>query len=164
MKVKFASQICSKSLAAALQVHAAILGTNVAGTAECLNKFNDIFDSVNSSNPKLKNSLKGALSDTSPHMQFMRESMQWLSKIKIMNNNKTVTSVKCLNSWQISLSAIVQLWPILRDQYNFDFLLTRRLTHLKTFFQLFDAKAEIVSTHLLITSHKFLSSLLATSS
>jgi hypothetical protein len=127
MKVKFASQICSRSLAGALTTHEKILGINTKATANFLVKFNDLFDAVNSSQAKLKNSLKGALSDTSPHIPFLKNCLQWLSTVTVMNGKVPVKNVKCLIGWQISISSILQLWTILRDNYKFDFLLTRRL-------------------------------------
>ncbi len=45
-----------------------------------------------------------------------------------MSGKKDVTKlVKCIKGWSISLNVIKQLWPILRNNYDFSFLLTRRL-------------------------------------
>ena len=35
--------------------------------------------------------------------------------------------IKCVKGWLITMQAIKQLWPILRNEYDFQFLFTRRL-------------------------------------
>jgi hypothetical protein len=142
MKVKYATQVCSRSLAAALATHAKILGSDAIGTAQFLINFNDIFDAVNSSQKMLKNTLKGALDDSSPHIEFLKEKLKWLKNIKIINGNVPARNIKCLLGWQISITAILELWPVLRDNYKFDYLLTRRLNSdpLENFFSVIRQK------------------------
>ncbi len=128
MKVKWAAQVISRSLAAALETHKTVLGSDAEGTAEFLAKFNDIFDAVNSSNLYSMKKLCSALSDRSGHIDFLQQSKQWIASLKVVAGSDDITSsVKCLHGWQLTLNCILQLWPVLRDEHNFTFLCTRRL-------------------------------------
>jgi hypothetical protein len=70
-----------------------------------------------------------ALSDNSEHTQFINKSFKWISELKVMAGKKDISkTIKCLRSWLISLNAIKKLWLILRDDYGFQFLFTRRLS------------------------------------
>jgi len=53
------------------------------------------------------------------------------------NNGKDVTGlVKCVAGWQLTLSSVINLWHHLNSDFNFQFLLTRRLNQdsLENFF------------------------------
>ncbi len=115
-------------MAAALATNEQMLGKSARDTAELLSKFDDIFDVMNSSRLTDAKYLHTAISDNNSHMDFIKDSIKWLSDIKKLSGKKDVSeSVKCLKGWQLSLTAVKELWPILRDQYDFKFLFTRRL-------------------------------------
>lgn len=129
MKVKYATQVFSKSLAAALETHASILGKLSLQTAEFLAKFDDIFDTMNSCCRHAMKPLQSAISDDSNHLAFIKRSIKWIRKTKVTDKtNKDITNiVKCLKGWQLSLNVIKHLWPVLKHKCGFKFLLTRRL-------------------------------------
>lgn len=130
MKVKFATQVLSRSVAAALSTHAKVLGVDAIGTAEFVLKFNDLFDIVNSSRLGTSNPNLCAMNDRSPHLSFIHDFKIWLSRMKVMSKQSKVlnaNNIKCLAGWQLSLTVIEHLWPVLRDEHNYSFLLTRRL-------------------------------------
>jgi len=129
MKVKLAAQVLSRSVAAGLETHASMLGSDAVDTAEFVQKFDDIFDAVNSSQLKCEKSLKCAVSSDSTHVTFFHGVLNWLATLRVVNNagvDKT-NSIKCLKGWQISVSGIMQLWADLQNNHNFSFLFTRRL-------------------------------------
>jgi hypothetical protein len=128
MKVKFASQIFSKSVAAALETHKRVLGKKAMPTAEFISIIDDLFDCCNSSTVNNVKPLKRALTDQSNHLVFINKTIKLLTEIVVLAGKKDVTKrVKCLKGFVITLNVIKQLWPILRDEYDFKYLLTRRL-------------------------------------
>ena len=129
MKVKFATAVLSRTVAAGLETHAKIIDAKASDTAEFVSKFNDIFDAVNSSQIRCLPKMRSALSDDSGHLPFLDKSIQWIANLKVLSSaNKVMTAtIKCVSGWQLSLSAIVKMWPVLRDEHNFQFLFTRRL-------------------------------------
>jgi hypothetical protein len=130
MKVRFATQVFSKSLARGLQLHNQFgkLDNSASETAEFLSKFDDIFDCMNNCRLSHVKPMLCALSDRTSHLTFIEESIDWIAKLKVMNGNVDVSKkVKCFMGWQLSLTVIKHLWPVLRDEHNFEFLFTRRL-------------------------------------
>ena len=129
MKVKFATQIFSRSLAAALETYSRLLGVNALGTSDFLVKFNNLFDLINCSRLNTSNPYLCAMSNTSPHLEYFQNFKVWLRNVKFMSKNNVCMNnkIKCLTGWQLTLTVIEQLWPVLRDEHGFDFLLTRRL-------------------------------------
>ncbi len=146
MKVKWAAQVLSRSVAAALETHSKVLGVNSKDTAEFISKFNNIFDAVNSSSLSNSNKMRTALSETSGHIEFLTNSVQWIKELKIfaesrvvakkvgnkvvkysVGNKEVTNTVKCLQGWQLTINCILQLWPLLKNEYNFNFLCTRHL-------------------------------------
>jgi hypothetical protein len=129
MKVKLASQVFSHSVAAGLETHAALLGSTCTDTAEFVKKFDNLFDAVNSSQLKCQKPLKCAVTEHSDHMSFFQTTLEWIGTLCVRDDTgKDITNnIKCIKGWQISISAIMQLWTDLRNDHGFDFLLTRRL-------------------------------------
>ena len=128
MKVKFAKQIFSRTLAAGLNLLASLLSKEAKTTAEFVLKFNDLFDVINSSQMSTLNSSLCALKDRSLHMKFIHNFKQWLNTLTILEGTNVMTKkIKCISGWQLTLTAVEQLWPVLRDSHGFDFLLMRRL-------------------------------------
>lgn len=129
MKVKLATQVLSWSVAAGLETHAAVLGSDALSTAEFVQKFDEIFDAVNSSQVKCEKPLKCAMSADTEHVSFFQNALKWLSSLKVIDKtgkDKTQT-IKCIKGWQISINAIISLWNELQEFHDFSFLYTRRL-------------------------------------
>ena len=86
-----------------------------------LSQFDELFDALDSSQRTTINKYKCAISKESPHLSLFEERINWLKSLKIVNKNgKDVTNiVKCVSGWQLTLSAVVNLWPILNSSHNF---------------------------------------------
>jgi hypothetical protein len=98
------------------------------GTAEFIEKFDSIFDCVNSSTLRSTKVLKCALSDQTKHQEFMKESIGFIKGLKVLEGNVDVTGrIKCLKGWVMTLNAILLIWEHLKTTKDFKFLLTRRL-------------------------------------
>ncbi len=84
MKVKYATLVSSKSLAAGLATHSKLLGKRANNTAKFLSHFEYIFDVMNSSRLSSAKVLNSAISDNNKHIDFRNDSIYWLSSLKIM--------------------------------------------------------------------------------
>ena len=119
MKVKYATQILSHTVAASLctYVSLGVLPQSAMGTAEFISKFDSLFDSVNSSTLYSPKDLKRAFTEKSNHIN-----------LKVYNGDTEVTGrIKCLKGWLVTLNAILLIWDDLKQNHNFKFLYTRRL-------------------------------------
>lgn len=104
------------------------LPSSAMGTAECISKFDSLFDSVNISTIYSQKSLKCALTQTSPHLSFFEQAISFIESLKIFQGDEEVTGrIKCLNGWLVTINSICQIWDHLHQNHGFKFLLTRRL-------------------------------------
>ena len=130
MKVKFASQVLSHTVAAGLCSYVSMgnLPASALGTAELLSTFDSIFDSVNSSTLFSTMKLKRAMSYSTSHQKFLNEAIAFILRLEICDGSRVVTSrMKYLQGWLVTQNAILQIWEHLSTHHNFKFLLTRRL-------------------------------------
>ena len=130
MKVKFPTQVMSHTVAAAICMYVSLglLPPTAMGTSELIEKFDSVFDCVNSSTLHSTKKLKCAISDQTTHIAFMKEAMGLIKRVQVMQGNVNVTGrIKCLKGWLITLNAIILIWEHLKTKHNFKFLVTRRL-------------------------------------
>ena len=130
MKVKLATQVLSHTVAATICMYVSVgaLPPSAMGTAEFIEKFDSIFDCVNSSTLHSTKVLKCALSDQTKHQEFMKESIGFIKGLKVFEGNVEVTGrIKCLKGWVMTLNAILLIWEYLKTTKDFKFLLTRRI-------------------------------------
>ena len=130
MKVKYATQVLSHTVAASICMHVSVgsLSSSAMGTAECISKFDSLFDAVNVLTIQSSKALKCALTQTSPHLNFFEQAISFIKSLKIVQGNEEVTSrIKCINGWLVTINAICQIWDHLQQNHGFKFLLTRRL-------------------------------------
>ena len=94
MKVKYATQILSHTVAASICMHVSVgsLPSSAMGTAECISKFDSLFDAVNVSTVHSSKALKCALTQTSPHLNFFEQAISFIKSLKIVQGNEEVTS------------------------------------------------------------------------
>ena len=130
MKVKYASQILSHTVAASLCTYVSIGGLPSAamGTAEFVSKFDSVFDCVNSSKIHSPKKMKSAINEESSHISFLKEAITFIQELHVFEGDKEITNrIKCLKGWLVTLNAIILIWDDLSKNHNFKFLLTRRL-------------------------------------
>ena len=110
MKVKLATQVLSHTVAASLCMHVSVgaLPSSAMGTAEFIQKFDSVFDCVNSSTLHSTKKIKCALTDQTTHQKFMKEAISFIKELKVFNGVAEVTGrIKCLKGWLITLNAIL---------------------------------------------------------
>ena len=130
MKVKYASQILSHTVAASLCTYVSIggLASSAMGTAQLLFKFDSLFDCVNVSTINSPKKLKRAMTTSSSHQSYLEEASTFIKDLKVFEGNVEVTGrIQCLKGWLVTIKAILSIWDQLHQNYGFKFLLTRRL-------------------------------------
>ncbi|KAH0552490.1 hypothetical protein KQX54_011053 [Cotesia glomerata] len=91
-------------------------------TAEILNFFNDLFDSMNGSSRHLKTTapLQATVTADSPHHEFWARSKYFLGHLRFLDhkNTKRKASVSTLDNWKLNVEGFMKLWKIL-SRYEF---------------------------------------------
>lgn len=130
MRVKYAAQIFSKSVAAAiLTAHATneLKSSTALETAKFLITINDIFDALNSRVLNDANPIRSAISvfNEKP-LQVLKNAVQFFDSIKVYRNNKLANNIYCISGFQWTINSILMLWEDLQKE-NCKFLLTNFL-------------------------------------
>lgn len=141
MKVKYASQILSNTVSAALNTYISlnIFSPKVAFTAEFIHRFNKLFDILNSSTLYNNNPDKRAFTNSDEQKLFLNDTISFLQNIKVKTKNgKDITnSIKSIKCWIITIKSFLQLWTEM-EQFStpIKFLFIRRLNQdaLENFF------------------------------
>lgn len=131
MKVKLATQVLSHTVSSAMYtgVSTGQLPPRAAATAEFIEMFDQIFDSLNSSSFESPKPINKPITQDSNHCKFLKEMSNFVQKIKVKDpsNGKDVTNtLKCLNALQATLNGTILLWKSLQD-LTLTSLCTRRL-------------------------------------
>ena len=152
MKVKYATQVLSHSVAATIltMVSLGAMSSAAAGTAELVSNFDKIFDSLNSLSPKGPKLHRRAISNDSIHKEFLSDMLGFLKSIKVINRAKqdVTSNLKCLEGLCMTINGVLSLWSVLQKDEGLDFLLTRRLNQdpLENFFGSIRQQGEIQIT------------------
>lgn len=123
LKVKYATQVLSHSIAAGLStlVHFEVLPEAANKTVEFIDRFDKLFNVFNSSTLKSEKPMGNAFSVKSGHKEFLQEAPEWLHRVQ------TVNTLPCLSGWKMAIRCLLSLWDDLHQNHGFMFLLTRRL-------------------------------------
>ncbi|KAH6920999.1 hypothetical protein HPB50_028014 [Hyalomma asiaticum] len=122
-----ATQVLSASVSIAITAlaYAKVLPASAITTAQFCDRMDRIFDALNSSSKK-KSSQKlrhAIVKEDSELIDFLRGQPPWIASWTFDGRRQPQTVV----GWQITIQAICQLWDDLSKNYNFEYLLTRRL-------------------------------------
>ena len=125
LRVKYASQILSHSVAAGISTMVSLqaMPEEAQHTANFISKMDKLFNSFNSQMLSSSAPMRGAISEKSNHMSFLNETKQWLQTVQPTKGRK----LPCIEGWILDINSLAQLWEELRTEYDFDFLLTNRL-------------------------------------
>ncbi|CAK1588706.1 unnamed protein product [Parnassius mnemosyne] len=140
MKVKFASQIFSRTVASNMGYLADknILPTESKDTADLLIFMDNIFDSVNGSNLKNKYAkpLLGPVTPNSVHHKTWVEAIQMFEKMSFITASGKKETVPTVANWVWTLKGIQMLLKKLKDKHNISSVWLRHLNQdpLENFF------------------------------
>jgi len=124
MKVKLAVQILSHSVAAALNTSIAKneSSSEAAATSEYCQRFNDLFDHLNSSSSKDSVPFRRPLHQNSKSISFLKEQIKWLEQLQALNKRRC----SFINGFIQSIQVVLELNKYLTDK-GYPYLATRRL-------------------------------------
>ena len=138
MRVCLATQVLSHSVAAGITTLCMTgdkLDREAIHTAHFLERFDKLFNTFNSSSLYDAHKLRNAISATSDHVNFFKDTLTWLGDLKPLGKSSTLP---CLQGWKLSINSLLGLWEDLHVNYNLQFLLTNRLNQdcLENYFSL----------------------------
>lgn len=128
MRVCLAAQTLSHSVSRGILTHVSLgsMEPSAAHTAGFIEKLDCLFDSFNSSRLHDAKPYKRGLKDASLHWKLWEEMESSFREIRILNSR--IKNPACLAGWIDNIHSVRLLWEELRDLYEFQFLLLRRLT------------------------------------
>lgn len=132
MKVKFATQVLSHSVASAISTYVSLkaLPEDAMDTVYIIDKFDKLMDIFNADNILAAKKHRTAFSGEEFKVQFLEETSEFLKTLKVvskdLSKNKT-NIVSFIDGWRISINSLLNLWHDLKE-VGFKFILTRRLS------------------------------------
>jgi hypothetical protein len=131
MKVFLAAHVLSARVAAAMTTYVALgeLPPEATATIECIERFDKLFDILNSIRTKDAKEFNRAFKGLDYQINFLNDMSLFLNNVKVFSKkNIDVTNrIKCIRGWKISIKAVIHLWYQCLKPCGFEFLLTRRL-------------------------------------
>ena len=131
MKVRFAAQLFSSTVAAAMTmyIHLKRLPDEAMGTIDFIDKMDKLFDILNSTNDyKGDKKFAHIFSGEGFQIEFLDECASLFEQLQVFNlKNQNVTNrMKFITCWKITIAGVKELWSILKS-YGLTSLPTRRL-------------------------------------
>ena len=113
MKVKYATQVLSHSVAAALCTHISFeaLPQDTEETTEFIIIFNDLFDCLNSSTFSTPVILRKPITPDSSHLTYLLEVLSVIDSIQFFEpekGQKIKFKIKCIQGWKTTINAVIQ--------------------------------------------------------
>ena len=72
---------------------------------------------------KTSQRLGHAFSDKSGHLSFLKESLEFLDKVKTSHS----VELPCIFGWKFCIQSLLGLWEYLKTEQSFQFILTSRI-------------------------------------
>lgn len=114
MKVKYAAQILSRSVSVGINTFISLnsLSGGAMFTAEFIERFNKLFDILNSSKLYSSDVNKQAFTNTNEQTIFLNETKDFLQRVKVIRTDgKNITNfIKSLKCWIITINSVIQLF------------------------------------------------------
>lgn len=139
MKVKLATQVLSHTVASGMNTYISLgaLPAEAMSTVEVIEKFNKLFDVLNSSFKNTYTMYQTVFKGEKYQLDFLNEMYDFIQNLQIFNSQgRNVTSkAKFLKSWLVTINGIKKLWEELK-RVGFKYLMTRRVNQdcLENFF------------------------------
>lgn len=124
MRVKLATQVLSRTVAAAIATYAKLraLPKEAIATAEFVENFDLLFDLFNSGQKFHYKPTKCAFTTSS--LSYLTELQTFINSLQVIGTER---SLPCVEGWKLNIACLKSLWQNLHDQYDYQFLLTNRL-------------------------------------
>jgi hypothetical protein len=120
MRVKFATQVLSASVAAGLETYILLgsLPQKAIGTKDFVARFDKLFDLFNSSQYGSPKQFHKPFSGAPFKVEFLEETLIFLDKLLVFNKDgKNVTNyMKFINCWKITINALREMHAVLKEE------------------------------------------------
>ncbi|XP_074035303.1 transposable element P transposase isoform X1 [Leptinotarsa decemlineata] len=120
MKVKLATQVFSSTVAAALSSYISfnIITAQAIHTVDFIEKMDKLFDIFNSSRNMGVKEFNKPFVGNEKQISFLEEMKQLFKSMRVIDEaGKDVTNrIKFIKGWQITISALLGLWPVLKHK------------------------------------------------
>ena len=125
MRVKYATQVLSHTVASGISTLSVLgqLPSAASETAKFIDKFDQLFNAFNSVSLSSPQQYRHAITATSKHVDFLQNALSFVRLISKPDGK----SLPCLEGWQMSINALMQLWHELHAIHGYKFMLTSRL-------------------------------------
>ena len=125
MRVPLAAQVLSHSVAAGINTYCQLgeLPKEAQTTADFIEHMDQVFNAMNSRSVASSQKMGHAVSQSSKHLEFFENSLQFFDDLKVDSSN----TIYCVNGWKLSIKATMELWHDLHNDHEYGFLLTNRL-------------------------------------
>ena len=122
MQVNLAAQVLSHSVAAGISALVALkhLPDSTKDTAQLVEHFDGLFNTFNSQTVETSQGLGHAFSDNSGHLSFLKESLEFLDKVKTSHG----VELPSIFGWKLCIQSLLGLWEYLKTEQSFQFILT----------------------------------------
>lgn len=134
MKVRYAAQVFSNTVAAGMKTHIASSADKLSDpeaalrTAETFKKMDNLFDCFNSSSKFSPKPYKSAVTNDSIHWEYMDEMKEMFANLKCISfkkGKKVRSSPPCFKGWILAINCLQQLWQSLSQEEGVQYLTTR---------------------------------------
>lgn len=128
MRVCLAARVFSHSVHVGILCHVTLnqLPANAIHTANFIQNIDTLFDIFNSAKYKDKQYRRPLSVKSDHHLVKLEELKNYLNSLKVLN--KRAVNPPCIDGWVSNINALKLLFVDLTDNFNFQFLFTRRLT------------------------------------
>lgn len=143
MRVNLAAQVFSHSVASSLSLYVNLgsnkISSNATQTAQFLSAMDRIFDIFNSSSMCSTKIFKRPVAESTKHWDELNRAELFLKSMRV---DGLKTAPPCILGWILNINSLKLLWDDLHKNYNFSFLMTRRLNQdaLENFFSVIRSK------------------------
>lgn len=141
MRVKYATQVISSTIAGALETYAEfnILPSSAMATSEFVAKFDCLFDLLNSCERSREDKpYTNAFKGEGYQLDYLNEMSLLISSIEVFDSNERDVTNKFsfLRGWRITIGAVREIWNGVKDIDGVKSMYTRRLNQdpLENFF------------------------------
>lgn len=118
MRVKLATQLLSRTVAAAIATYAKLgaLPKEAIATAKFVENFDLLFDLFNSGQKFHYKPTKCAFTTSS--LSYLTELQTFINSLQVIGTER---SLPCVEAWKLNIACLKSFWQNLHDQYDYQF-------------------------------------------
>nr|CAI5838074.1 unnamed protein product [Callosobruchus analis] len=141
MKVKYATQVFSNSVAVGMNLYIrfGVLPPEAKATEEFIRKVNYLFDILNSSKLESLTVYQQPYRGDDEQREYLLDCYEMFKNLQVLDwkGDDVTKTIKCVKGWQVTINGMINLWDVLKTNYEeLQFLYTRNVNQdcLENFF------------------------------